>query len=583
MGNSSVGKTRLLYESACAELAGFTVLAPDPGNGGLVNRIADSTLRLQPLIVWLDELQRFLPGPYFVTGQQSDHAPLSITAVRKLLSADTPVVILSTLWPEHIDVLHEFEPIPGTLHQRPRYPTALEILNANGVSMIGLESFSSTERTRAVSIAVADPRLAQAMADPNYNLTEALAGTPQTMRRYQQATELHKAVIHVAVDARRHGFQAPLTAELLRDAALGYIDRVQPNDTWFEQVLAELASSTRSDDRATAPLIPLPTYDRRGVLGYTVADYLVQHLIRQRRSRRMSPITWQALIDHTTGSGDRLRLAVSAQRRLLYGTAEALYRPLIALDDAAAFALARQLTGQSRVDEAAGVLREAAVSGSLPAASRLARLLSARGNLEEAAEVLRTRVSAGDPDAATKLAEVLSAQGRIDEAAEVLRTRADAGDREASTALATLLAGQESSDRMRLRASAGNLFAAMEHARLLASHGRVDELRAATAAGDFYAGGELARLFAAHGRVDDAIDVLRLCIDAGDSDAATRLAKLLSDNERVDEAVTVLRSRLNAGDPDAATKLADFLSANGRLDEAVTVLRSRLNAGDPDA
>jgi hypothetical protein len=36
VGDSSVGKTRLLYETACRELPGFAVLAPDLGDGELV-------------------------------------------------------------------------------------------------------------------------------------------------------------------------------------------------------------------------------------------------------------------------------------------------------------------------------------------------------------------------------------------------------------------------------------------------------------------------------------------------------------------------------------------------------------------
>jgi hypothetical protein len=64
VGDSSVGKTRLLYEFARTELGDFAVLDPDLGNGTLVNVVAESTLPLPKLIVWLDELQRFLDGPY---------------------------------------------------------------------------------------------------------------------------------------------------------------------------------------------------------------------------------------------------------------------------------------------------------------------------------------------------------------------------------------------------------------------------------------------------------------------------------------------------------------------------------------
>jgi hypothetical protein len=58
-----VGKTRLLFEAARRELPEFRVLVPDLGDGDLVNLLAQANFRLPPLIVWLDELHRFVDGP----------------------------------------------------------------------------------------------------------------------------------------------------------------------------------------------------------------------------------------------------------------------------------------------------------------------------------------------------------------------------------------------------------------------------------------------------------------------------------------------------------------------------------------
>jgi len=60
VGDSSVGKTRLLYETVLDVLPDWFVLVPDLGEGDVVNAVADSTFRLPKLVVWLDELQRFL-------------------------------------------------------------------------------------------------------------------------------------------------------------------------------------------------------------------------------------------------------------------------------------------------------------------------------------------------------------------------------------------------------------------------------------------------------------------------------------------------------------------------------------------
>jgi hypothetical protein len=85
IGNSSVGKTRLLYKMACDVLPDFAVLAPNLGDGDLVNSIAAATFPLPKLIVWLDELQRFLDGPYLTPGS----TPIKAAAVRQLLDAPT--------------------------------------------------------------------------------------------------------------------------------------------------------------------------------------------------------------------------------------------------------------------------------------------------------------------------------------------------------------------------------------------------------------------------------------------------------------------------------------------------------------
>jgi hypothetical protein len=325
IGNSSVGKTRLLYEAARQMLPDFTVLAPDLGDGALVTTIAAARFPLPKLLVWLDELQRFLPGPYFIPDEQAGHSPITATAVRQLLEADTPVVIVGTLWPEHVRQLRATETDPATDSRLPRHAQAVDILST-GVHEVTLETFSKDERATAAALASRDPRLAQAVNDRDYNVTEALAGARETMRRYQQGTDAHRAVVHAAVDARRLGVQAPLTSDLLKAAARGYLTAVYGDEAWFDHALGELTSYTGPQDRATAPLIAVANSERTAIVGYTVADYLLQQLTRQRRSSRLSSVTWQAFIDHTHDPDDILRLADRAANQLLYRQAEALVR-----------------------------------------------------------------------------------------------------------------------------------------------------------------------------------------------------------------------------------------------------------------
>lgn len=78
VGDAWVGKTRLLYETTRTELNDGWVLAPDLGDGELVNTEADSDDQLPPLVIWLDEQFRFLPGP----GLSQSSTAVTAAAVR---------------------------------------------------------------------------------------------------------------------------------------------------------------------------------------------------------------------------------------------------------------------------------------------------------------------------------------------------------------------------------------------------------------------------------------------------------------------------------------------------------------------
>jgi tetratricopeptide (TPR) repeat protein len=553
VGNSSVGKTRLLYETARKVLPDFAVLAPDLGDGNLVNQLAAATFPLPRLLVWLDELQRFLDGPYCTSGS----TPITAATVRRLLDAPTPVIIVGSLWPEHAAQLRTSDTEPPTDKPRPRYPNAVDILDDRRLHEVVLRTFSTGERQAAVRLAAHDPRLATALADRDFNVTEILAGARELVRRYERATNDQQAVIHAAIDARRLGIHAPLTDRLLSEAARGYLTTIHRDDSWFGPTLAELTSAERSHDRATAPLLPVPNADRSRVLGYTVADYLLQRLSRQRRSARVPAATWQALISHTSDYGDLRRLADSAGNRLLYGYAMPLYRELADVDDP-------------------------------EASTRLVQLLAIQGRIDE----LRTRVDAGDWEASGQLVQLLAAQGLVDE----LRTRADAGDWAAATSLVDWLADQgrvdEAIHELRFRAGIGGPAFPKRLAQLLADQGRIEELRARADAGEGAAAIQVADLVAAQGRVDEAIEVLRVAVDASDRippwprdhtaawardrTAAERLADLLADQGRIEE----LRARADAGDGCATKRLVDLLADQGRVDEAFELLSVRVDGSN---
>jgi hypothetical protein len=346
------------------------------------------------VVVWLDELQRYLDHP----------GGLPVGVLRRLATAG--VVVVATLWPEE----YGSRTMPGIPGQPDRYGNDRELLGLAHVVTVP-EALSQHERRRAEDLA-ADPRIRLALDTPDAGFTQVLAAGPALVNHWENAPANQcygKAVITAALDARRVGTTASLTREFLAAAAPAFLTPVQqagaPGD-WLDRALAY---ATRPLHGAASALAPVPTGKGR-IAGYTVAEYLHQHAQRVRRTTALPDRVWQALLDHHHPD-DTARLAVNADRRGRPNEAIALYR-LNTGDESAAYRLAELLTKQGHIDEAITVLRARADAG----ASYLAELLAEHGHVDE----LRAHANAGDEAAADRLAELLTAHGRVDElAAEV--------------------------------------------------------------------------------------------------------------------------------------------------------------------
>jgi len=124
------------------------------------------------------------------------------------------------------------------------------------------------------------------------------------------------AVLTAALDVARLGARAPLSADLLREAAPGYCTSAQQAEApgnWFERALAY---ATEKLHGAAAALSPAGDGVMGQVAGYTVADYLLQHTSRKRRPAQVPASTWDALLSHIRDPADAARLADSARGRL---------------------------------------------------------------------------------------------------------------------------------------------------------------------------------------------------------------------------------------------------------------------------
>jgi hypothetical protein len=443
VGGSSVGKTRCAVEAVRALLPDWWLVHP----AGPAEVASLTAAPFPPTVVWLDELQRYLDGEHGLTG----------AVVRALLNAGHPAVVIGTLWP---NLYATYTTLPATGGADP-HAREREVLHLADVVRIGPE-FSPAEQDRARAAAVRDPRLRVALEAAGYGLTQTLAAAPQLVARWedaQTASPYAWAVLTAALDAARLGARAPLSTDFLRAAAPGYCtsqQQAEAPDNWFEQALVY---ATQKLHGAAAALSPAGA-GMGQIVGFTVAEYLIQHASRERRSARVPASTWDAVIGHIRDPVDTARLGYSAQGRLLYCYAIPLYRC-------------------------------ASDAGEGDAALLLARLLILllggrrdRGGLDEAEQILRAQADAGDGRAALMLADLLA--GLLDDfdgAAQILRARADAGDEAAARRLADLLADRlaRSGDLDGLRALADAGYEAAAHwladllADLLLKQGRGEE------------------------------------------------------------------------------------------------------------
>ena len=364
VGGSSVGKTRCAVEAVKALLPDWWLVHP----AGSAEVAALAQAPLPRMVVWLDELQRYLDGEPGLTG----------AVVRALLNASHPVVIVGTLWPDRY-TSYVTLPVPGggDPHARER-----EVLDLAAVVRINAE-FTPAEQDRAQAAAVGDRRLQVALESAEYGLTQTLAAAPQLVARWEDgktASPYGWAVLTAALDVARLGAHAPLSADFLRAAAPGYCtsqQQAEAPDNWFEQALAYATGKLHG---AAAALNPAGAGMGK-VTGYIAADYLIQHASRQRRCARLPASAWDAVLTYVHDPADAARLASSAGSRLLYRYAIPLCRHAVEAGERrwrSGELLADLLQKRGDLHGAVEILFVSAEPNMFPASLELTKLLAGR-------------------------------------------------------------------------------------------------------------------------------------------------------------------------------------------------------------
>jgi len=372
----------------------------------------------------------------------------------------------------------------------------------------------------------------------------------------QPATPYVRAIITAAADAHRLGVQAPLSEELLSAAMFGYLrprDRVTPAADWLKEALPHVRRPRHGDVSVLSPVDD----GRAGTFaGYAIADYLAQHLRRERRSAPIPHEAWESLVTRLSRPSDLRRVADGATARLRYRYAEKALGRLVREfgDGPAAMELAELCARQDRFAAASEtLLHRLSVA---PRDERAGRQHSRIQEVWQWAEEIRPRARAGDPEAGERLREIFADGGRT----YGLRRRAERGEVAAEERLVECLVDRGCLREIRDRADRGEQFAAEALADLYAAWGDVEQLQARAEAGDRAAELRLSKVIAAaaDGRGPETeLAELRAALDAGAPEAAGQLCALLFELRDRDE----LWREMEAGTSGAADRLIALYTA----------------------
>lgn len=535
VGGSSTGKTRSLYEAVYELVPDWSLEQPAEASDLLELKNAPPSAT----VFWLDELQQYLGGSPALTSE----------CVRVLVRSGNLVV--GTLWPDQY-AKWTSGPEDARSLMKIAFPISVP------------DSLTEPELEQAKEIAEYDSRIRSALQIRDAGLTQALAGGPSLVMCWEQpATPYAGAIITAAADAHRLGVQSPLSGELLARAMFGYLKashRVRPAEQWLSQALPHATQRLYGDVSALSPVDD----GRAGTLaGYTVADYLAQHLRRKRRTAPVPQSAWLALGEHLRCPEDLRRLAGSALARLRYYYAEpVLARLVYEFDDGRAAAeLADLLIRQNRFDAALDVLGRRLEAD--PQDRLIIRKMSHAQELWRRVGDIRSAPDLGAAARRNLIAEVLADGGVCDE----LRGQADSGDRRAAERLVERLAERGCLRELGDRADRGDSFAAEALADVLMAWGETDVLRARAEAGDSAAEFRLSKAHRDSARRPGAayeIATLRAAVDDGRPEAAMQLCTLLF--ELRDE--PNLRAELEAGTTGAAERLIALYTAEERRELA---------------
>ncbi|MFE7099292.1 tetratricopeptide repeat protein, partial [Streptomyces erythrochromogenes] len=561
VGTSSTGKTRACWE-AVQPLAGEGWRLWHPFDPTRADAALADLERVQPrTVLWLNEAQHYLGHSQL--GEQ-------VAAALHGLLTDSdrgPVLVLGTLWPEYE---RDYRAMPSPDRPDP-HSRVRELLAGRTISVPS--TFDEDALCRAAALAdEGDELLADALtrASVHGQLAQDLAGAPELLQRYEHSTPAARALLEVAMDARRLRVGLHLPQTFLTDAATDYLndsEYEQLTDDWAEAAYSELARPVHGKQaplRRTAarperrlPGSPLVTPTAGAGPAFRLADYLEQHG-RTTRGPLCPPASfWHAAHSHLTHPNDLNNLAMEAYiRHRLQWEHHLSHKAAQAGNPYALAALAEQRTEAGDHDGAEALYRQAADAGDPEALIRLAERREEAGDHDGAEALYRQAADAGDPEALSWLAEIHEDVGDREGAEALYRQAADAGDPGALFQIVRMR--EEARDR--------------EGAEALCQE--------AASSGDTFALMQLAEMREYAGDHDGAEALYREAAEKGDTDAVAWLAEMLEEAGDHDGAIALYQHHAAAGSAYAQHHLAEMREAAGDWEGAEALYWPAANEGD---
>lgn len=346
------------------------------------------------------------------------------------------MLVLGTLWPEYAGRYTQL-PRPGgpDPHSRTR-----ELLAGRTLAVPDAFDDDAVRAARCLAES-GDQLLADTLTRARISgrIAQDLAGGPELLRRYGEATAPARALLEVGVDARRLGLGLHLPWAFLVDAAAGYLgddDWDTLDEDWAEAAFAELAEPVHGKH---APLrrVGRPQRHPAGAAVssaaagpvFRLADYLEQHGRNERR-RVCPPASFWEAAAHTTTPEELTELAQAARIRGRYRHAALLYRQAAdAGNTGALWDLAQMREEAGDRDSADRYARQAADASDTAALRKLARLRDDAGD-RIGAERHAPHANYANSTGALLwgLARMREKAGDHDDAERLYRQAADAGE-----------------------------------------------------------------------------------------------------------------------------------------------------------